>query len=84
MLLDHCAVICHHVRVCNECISLSIYLTVIDHICFLYRVLCHALSELCQEKQCPHGMVLEAPFNNLHDEIKLNPLSQVLSAVCLS
>ncbi|KAG0724597.1 Monoacylglycerol lipase ABHD12 [Chionoecetes opilio] len=40
-------------------------------------VACHALSELCQEGKCPQGLVLEAPFNNLHDEIKLNPLSRV-------
>lgn len=40
-------------------------------------VSCHALSELCQENQCPQGLVLEAAFNNLHDEIELNPLSRV-------
>lgn len=44
-------------------------------------VSCHALSELCQENQCPQGLVLEAPFNNLHDEIKLNPLSLVFHSL---
>lgn len=40
-------------------------------------VSCHAVSELCMEKKCPQGLVLEAPFNNLQDEVRLNPLSQV-------
>ncbi|KAK8403096.1 hypothetical protein O3P69_000955 [Scylla paramamosain] len=44
-------------------------------------VSCHALSELCQENLCPQGLVLEAPFNNLHDEIRLNPLSQVFHSL---
>lgn len=48
-------------------------------IALLCRVSCHALSELCQENQCPQGLVLEAAFNNLHDEVELNPLSRVLS-----
>ncbi|MPC51368.1 Monoacylglycerol lipase ABHD12 [Portunus trituberculatus] len=44
-------------------------------------VSCHALSELCQANECPQGLVLEAPFNNLHDEIRLNPLSQVFHSL---
>ncbi|XP_045622932.1 lysophosphatidylserine lipase ABHD12 isoform X1 [Procambarus clarkii] len=40
-------------------------------------VSCHAVSELCRENKCPRGLVLEAPFNNLHDEVLLNPLSRV-------
>lgn len=40
-------------------------------------VSCHAVSELCRENNCPQGLILEAPFNNLHDEVVLNPLSQI-------
>ncbi|KAG7174463.1 Lysophosphatidylserine lipase ABHD12-like 1 [Homarus americanus] len=40
-------------------------------------VSCHAVLELCRRKRCPRGLILEAPFNNLHDEIQRNPLSQI-------
>lgn len=41
------------------------------------RVSCHAVADMCEQLKCPQALILEAPFNNLKEEVKLNPLSQV-------
>ncbi|KAK3893423.1 hypothetical protein Pcinc_002762 [Petrolisthes cinctipes] len=40
-------------------------------------VSCHAVADVCGQLRCPQALILEAPFNNIRDEVKLNPLSQL-------
>jgi len=40
-----------------------------------------AVSELCQEGNPPKGLVLEAPFSNMSDEILQHPFSKIFSFV---
>ena len=57
----------------NSQIELIIYIV---KFCF-YRIAAHALAELEAEGKTCAGVILEAPFNNLRDEIREYPMSQV-------
>ena len=37
----------------------------------------HMVSDLCTEGDRPTGLVLESPFNNIQDEVKLHKLASV-------
>lgn len=44
---------------------------------FLNRVASRTVGQLCSEKRSPDRLILEAPFNNIRDEIRNHPLSYV-------
>ncbi|CAL4095232.1 unnamed protein product, partial [Meganyctiphanes norvegica] len=35
----------------------------------------HAVADMCNDKNCPKGMILESPFNSMADEVKTHPLT---------
>ncbi|XP_063585762.1 lysophosphatidylserine lipase ABHD12-like [Penaeus indicus] len=40
-------------------------------------VACHAVADLCQERRCPNGLILQSPFNNLFSEIRVHSFGKV-------
>ncbi|XP_068238665.1 lysophosphatidylserine lipase ABHD12-like isoform X2 [Palaemon carinicauda] len=40
-------------------------------------VACHSVSELCQEQKCPGGVILEAPFNSITEEVRHHPMGMI-------
>lgn len=40
-------------------------------------VACHSVSELCQEQKCPGGVILEAPFNSIPEEVRRHPMAML-------
>ena len=44
---------------------------------YFFSVAIHALSEICKEDECPTGLILQAAFNTLYDEIHNHPMLKV-------
>ncbi|XP_037776504.1 lysophosphatidylserine lipase ABHD12-like [Penaeus monodon] len=42
-------------------------------------VACHAVADLCQERRCPQGLILQSPFNNLFSEIRVHSFGKLLT-----
>lgn len=59
-----------------QCVVLYLHRVFYVMICPI-RVSCHAVADMCEQLKCPQALILEAPFNNMREEVKLNPLSQV-------
>lgn len=42
---------------------------------------CRLVSELCQEGDLPKGLILEAPFNNMSEELMNHPMGRLLNRI---
>jgi hypothetical protein len=59
----------------NSFLTLLALMTTFDMVFVLISVASKLVSEQCVDNKGPHRLVLEAPFNNILDEVRHHPLS---------